>query len=91
MPRRRTSGDNPETEETPTEEPKPEIEKPPEPEPPPEPKPESKKEESKPKKRTFTPSEKVARVCVVCGDKKATGLDGNPKCPSKNPDCPYLS
>jgi hypothetical protein len=43
------------------------------------------------KKRIFTAAEKTASVCVVCGDKKATGIDGKPKCPSNNSECPYLS
>lgn len=79
--------DNPElninSEGAPEPEIKPEA-KPPEPVKEPEPKKEV-------KKRIFTTAEKTASVCVVCGDKKATGIDGEPKCPSNNSECPYLS
>lgn len=70
-------------------------EKPPEPEFKPEAKPPEPVKEPEPKKevkkRIFTAAEKTASVCVVCGDKKATGIDGKPKCPSNNSECPYLS
>lgn len=79
--------DNPElnikSEGSPEPEFKPEA-KPPEPVKEPEPK-------KKEKKRIFTEAEKTASVCIVCGDKKSTGIDGKPKCPSNNSECPYLS
>lgn len=53
-------------------------------------------EETKPKpakqesKREFTPAERTASVCVVCGDKKMTDSKGRPKCPANKAVCPYL-
>ena len=93
MPRRSTSkpGED-ETEldikpeESPEPKPKPEEKVP---EPPKEP--EVKKEDKPKQKRTFTAAEKTSTICVLCGDKKATGMDGKPKCPSNNSECPYLS